>query len=173
MQKVIDHLQEELKAVRTGRANPAMLDFLRIDIHGDHLPLKALGAVTARGPQTLGISLFDPATVDIVCKAITESPLGLNPKVAGQDVLVSIPEPTAETRQAMAKMCKMEGEGARVHVRQIRRVAMEEAKKKEGGGGGGGKDDVKRREAEVQKLTDDFIRKVDGIVMAKEKELQH
>lgn len=168
MNKVLDHLQEELKAVRTGRANPAMLDFLRIQVHGDHLPLKALGAVTARGPQTLGISLFDPTTVDIVCKAITESPLGLNPKAAGQDVLVPIPEPTAEVRQAMAKMCKMEAENARVHVRQIRRTAMEEAAKK-----GGGKDDVRKRENEVQKLTDEFIKKVDGIVHAKEKELQH
>ncbi|KAL4422102.1 hypothetical protein ABPG77_001570 [Micractinium sp. CCAP 211/92] len=166
MERALEHLQGELANIRTGRAAPGMLDHLKVDVYGDRLPLKACGSVSVRDPQLLVVTVFDSDAVPAVVKAVSESPLRLSPRAEGQEVLVPIPRPTAETLAAMAKVCKVEGEAAKVSVRHARKLAMDAAKKL------GSEDERKRAEKEVQKLTDDMIREVEAVVARKEQAIR-
>lgn len=166
MSKAVDHLQHELAGLRTGRATPGMLDHLKVEVYGERMPLKACGTVLVRDPQLLAVTVFDPSTLGAVQKSIHDSPLQLNPVVEGQEVLVPIPRPTQETMQAMMKVCKSEGEQAKVSVRHARKAAMDEVKK-----AGLSEDERHRIEKEVQKLTDDFVGQIDRIVQDKEKSI--
>ncbi|EFN54273.1 hypothetical protein CHLNCDRAFT_135841 [Chlorella variabilis] len=166
MERALAHLQGELSNIRTGRATPGMLDHLKVDVYGDRLPLKACGSVSVRDPQLLVITVFDVDAVPSVVKAVSESPLRLSPRAEGQEVLVPIPRPTIESLEAMMKVCKVEGEQAKVSVRHARKLAMDAAKKL------GSEDERKRVEREVQKLTDEYVREVEGAVQRKEKSIK-
>ncbi|PRW59470.1 Ribosome-recycling factor [Chlorella sorokiniana] len=166
MEKSLEHLQGELANIRTGRATPGMLDHLKVDVYGDRLPLKACGSVSVRDPQLLAITVFDQDAVPSVVKAVAESPLRLSPRAEGQEVLVPIPRPTIETIAAMMKVAKVEGEQAKVSVRHARKLAMDAAKKL------ASEDERKRVEKEVQRVTDDYITQIDGMVAKKEKSIK-
>lgn len=114
MEKAIEHLKTELTGVRPGRASPGMLDHLTVVAYGDKMPMKAVGTVSVKDPQMLGVSVFDPETAEAVAKAIRECPMALNPSVEGSEVLVPIPRPTREGLAGMAKMVAKEAEKCKV-----------------------------------------------------------
>ena len=161
----MEHLQHELANLRTGRATAGMLDHIKVDVYGERLPLKAVGSATVRSAQLLAITLFDADTAGAVAAAVAASPLQLSPRVEGQEVLVPVSAPTAETLQALAKVCRVEGEAAKVSVRHVRKVAMEAAK------GLGSEDERRRVEREVQALTDKFVGEAERLVEAKQKDI--
>ena len=165
MNATIDHLQHELANIRTGRATPGMLDHLKIEAYGEHMPMKAVGTVSVRDAQLLAVTLFDPGLVDAVIAGIAQSPLQLNPRAEGQEVLVPVPPPTTETLHAMVKVCKAEGESAKVSVRHVRKLALDVVK-------GLGSEDARRRvEKEVQQLTDRIIGEIEEVVEKKQQDI--
>ncbi|CAK0736031.1 hypothetical protein CVIRNUC_000680 [Coccomyxa viridis] len=165
MNNAVNHLQEVLAAVRVGRASPGMLDALKVDIYGDRVALKAVGSVSVRDSQMLAVSPFDPQALKLIEKAVRESPLKLNPRLEGQELLIPVPKPNADTIKAMGKMIKQEGESTRQAIRAARRTVLDQVKKL------ASKDAQRQEEKKVQKLTDDFIRDVDGMCEGKEAEL--
>ena len=166
MEKAIDHLQHELANVRTGRATPGMLDHLKVDAYGQKLPLKAVGTVVVRDPQLLVVTVFDSNVSDAVVSSISQSPLQLNPRKEGEEIFVPIPAPTGEMLAAMGKLCKSEGEAAKISIRHARKEAMDELKEI------ASEDARHRLEKDVQALTDEFIRRSEEIVAAKQKDIK-
>lgn len=165
MNGAIEHLSHELANIRTGRATPGMLDHLKIEAYGERMPLKAVGSVSVRDPQLLAVTLFDRGLAEAVVAGIAQSPLKLNPRAEGQEVLVPVPAPTSETLAAMAKVCKAEGETAKVSVRHARKLALDLIK-------GIPSEDARRRmEKEVQQLTDKFIAEAEQMVAMKQKDI--
>lgn len=159
-------LERDLGKLRTGRAAPGMLESLVVEAYGDHTPLQHLGQVTARNAQTLVVSLYDQSLKAAVCKAITESPLGFNPREENDVVVVPVPEMTKETKKEVAKMAARAGETAKQSVRNARKKALDLVKKAKLP-----EDDTKRAEKEVQKLHDTFIKKATDLTTAKEKSI--
>jgi len=166
MDHAIEHLQHELANIRTGRATPGMLDHLKVEAYGERVPLKAVGTVSVRDPQLLSVTLFDPSLAEAVTSGIARSPLKLNPRAEGQEVLVPVPPPTTETLAAMGKVCKSEGENAKVSVRHARKVAMDLVRSSEAP-----EDDRRRLEKEVQQLTDKYIEEAERLVFAKQDDI--
>jgi ribosome recycling factor len=166
MLKAIDHLQHELANIRTGRATPGMLDHLKIDAYGEKLPMKAVGSVSVRDSHLLVVTLFDPTHMGAtVVSAIAKSPLKLTPRIEGQEILVPVPPPTAETVEAMRKLCKAEGEAAKVSIRHARKLALDAARALPS-------DDAKFLiERQVQKLTDKYIEEIEQLVASKQKDI--
>lgn len=170
MQKCVDALKAELVKLRTGRANAALLDHVRVDYYGSEVPISQAAQVTVEDARTISIQAWDKGMVSAIEKAIMTSDLGLNPNTAGQTIRINMPPLTEERRRDLAKVVKTEAEGAKVAIRNVRRDAnqaikdQEKAKKITA-------DDVKRGETEIQKLTDQFVAKVDEAGAAKEKEL--
>lgn len=170
MQKCVDTLKTELAKLRTGRANAAMLDHVRVDYYGSDVPLSQVASVVVEDARTITITPWEKPMVGAIEKAIMTSDLGLNPNTAGQTIRINMPPLTEERRRDLAKVVKTEAEGAKVAIRNVRRDAnqaikdQEKAKKITA-------DDVKRGEAEIQKLTDQFVAKVDEAAVTKEKEL--
>jgi hypothetical protein len=114
METTLERFQHELAGVRTGRANPGLIDTLVVDVHGDRMPLKACGTVTVRGSQTLAVAVYDPSMVPDVIKAIKNSPLGLNPQQESGEILVKVPKMSKDTIEKMVKLVHMEAETAKV-----------------------------------------------------------
>eukprot|EP00879_Flechtneria_rotunda_P009228 GHRR01009661.1.p1 GENE.GHRR01009661.1~~GHRR01009661.1.p1 ORF type:complete len:268 (+),score=94.17 GHRR01009661.1:84-887(+) len=129
MQQAVEHYAHELTGVRTGRANPGLIENLLVDAHGDKLPLKACGTVTVRNPQLLVVVLFDQSLAKAVEKAIRQSPLSLNPTTEGAEVLVKLPRITKESIERMVKLVNMEAEGAHQSIRRARQKGMDAIKK--------------------------------------------
>ena len=154
MQKCVDTLKTELAKLRTGRANAAMLDHVRVDYYGSDVPISQVASVVVEDARTITITPWEKPMVGAIEKAIMTSDLGLNPNTAGQTIRINMPPLTEERRRDLAKVVKTEAEGAKVAIRNVRRDAnqaikdQEKAKKITA-------DDVKRGEAEIQKLTDE------------------
>jgi ribosome recycling factor len=165
MAKAVERLLSELANVRTGRATPGMLDHLRVEAHGERLPLKALGSVGVRGPQQLVVTLFDPSTADAVAAAVAASPLGLAATAEAGEVAVRVPRPTADGMAALAKVCRAEGEAAKVSLRRARQAGMDAAKRL------AAEDERRRAEKAVQAVTDRFAAEVDAAVEGKQKDI--
>jgi ribosome recycling factor len=163
--KAVERLLSELANVRTGRATPGMLDHLRVEAHGERLPLKALGSVGVRGPQQLVVTLFDPSTAAAVAAAVAASPLGLAATAEAGEVAVRVPRPTAEGMAALAKVCRAEGEAAKVALRRARQAGMDAAKRL------AAEDERRRAEKAVQAVTDRFAAEVDAAVEGKQKDI--
>jgi ribosome recycling factor len=123
MQHTIERFQHELSGVRTGRANPGLIESLVVDFQGDRMPLKACGAVIVRGSQTLAVAVYDPSMAPDVIKAIKASPLSLNPQSVGGEVLVQVPKMSKDTIEKMVKLVHMEAEAAKVGGSQGSRSA--------------------------------------------------
>ena len=170
MDKSIEAFTKELSSLRTGRANAAMLDLVKVDVYGQQMPINQIGSITTPEPRMINIQVWDQNNVPLVDAAIKKSELGLNPQIDGQLIRLPIPELNEERRTELKKMIKSMGEKCKISIRNIRREANDDSKnllkKKEIS-----EDDEKKYEKEIQDLTDNHIKLVDEKVTAKEKEI--
>ena len=170
MDKAIEVFTKELSSLRTGRANAAMLDLVKVDVYGQQMPINQVGSITTPEPRMINIQVWDTNNVPLVDAAIKKSDLGLNPQIDGQLIRLPVPELNEERRTELKKLIKSIGEKCKVSIRNIRREANEEIKKllkaKEIG-----EDEEKSSEKNVQTITDDHIKVVDEKVSLKEKEI--
>ena len=170
MDKAVEAFSKELSSLRTGRANAAMLDLIKVDVYGQQMPINQIGSITTPEPRMINIQIWDANNVSLVDAAIKKSDLGLNPQIDGQLVRLPIPELNEERRTELKKMIKSMGEKCKVSIRNIRRDANDELKKllksKEIG-----EDEEKSFEKNVQTITDNHIKSVDEKVSLKEKEI--
>jgi ribosome recycling factor len=170
MDKAIEALKRDFKRVRTGRATPAILDSVRADYYGTSTPLNQMASLSVPEPRLLLIKPWDPSSCEAIEKAILKSDLGLTPQNDGKVVRISIPPLTEERRKELVKVVRKMGEDTKVAVRNARRDANEMLKefKKEGEIS---EDDSFRGQEQIQKLTDEFVAKVDELLEEKEKEI--
>ena len=170
MDKAIEVFSKELGSLRTGRANAAMLDLVKVEVYGQQMPINQVGSITTPEPRMINIQVWDAGNVTLVDAAIKKSDLGLNPQIDGQLIRLPIPELNEERRTELKKLIKSVGEKCKVSIRNIRREANEELKKllknKEIG-----EDEEKSFEKNVQNITDEHIKIVDEKVSLKEKEI--
>ena len=170
MGKSIEAFSKELSSLRTGRANAAMLDLVKVDVYGQQMPINQVGSITTPDPRMINIQVWDQNNVPLVDAAIKKSELGLNPQIDGQLIRLPIPELNEERRNELKKLIKSMGEKCKISIRNIRRDANEELKKllksKEIG-----EDQEKTFEKNVQLITDKHIQTVDEKVSSKEKEI--
>jgi ribosome recycling factor len=171
MDGAIETLKREFNGLRTGRAHPGLLEPVKVHAYGTDMPLTQVGSVGAPEPRMLTVQVWDRALVGAVEKAIRDSGLGLNPAADGQTVRVPIPMLTAERRAELAKTAHKYAEGGRVAIRGVRRDGMEQIKAFERKHDIG-EDVSKDWHAEVQKLTDAFIKRVDEALADKEKDIR-
>lgn len=170
MEKAIERLKRELSRVRAGRANPALLDEIKVDSYGTLTPLKQVATVSVADARLLVVKPYDRNTIAAIEKAINNSQLGLNPNNDGVVVRVPIPPLTEERRKQLVKTVKDAGEDARIAIRQARRDANEFLKEAEKDGGIS-EDDLKKGLDQIQKLTDAEIKSVDDTLTKKEQEI--
>jgi ribosome recycling factor len=170
MKKSIEALKKELQSLKAGRANPSMLDKITVDYYGAPTHISSLATVSTPEPRMLVIQPWDRGAIKDIEKAIQKSDLGLNPTNDGQVIRLIIPELTEESRKNLVKVVKKHGEEMKIAIRAIRRDANEKLKaiKKEGNYS---EDEIKKTEEEIQKLTDTYVKEIDKIVEAKEKEI--
>ena len=170
MEKSVVALKGQLSKIRTGRAHPSLLDSIMVPYYGANTPLKQLANVVAEDNRTLALSVFDKSIIQAVEKAIMQSNLGLNPMSAGTTIRIPMPPLTEERRKDLIKVVRNEAEQARVAVRNIRRDAnsdiKELLKEKEAS-----EDQSRVGEENIQSLTNEFIKNIDGVLAHKEKEL--
>ena len=171
MNKAVESLDVRLSKIRTGRAQPALLDGIMVDYYGSQTPLRQVAQINVEDARTLKLSVFDRNAIKAVEKAIQQSELGLNPVVAGVEIRVPLPPLTEERRKELVKIVKNEVEQSKVEIRNIRRDANAEVKdlqkNKEIS-----EDDQRSAEEKIQKLTDASIKKSDDLLAAKQKELR-
>ena len=170
MDKAIEVFLKELSSLRTGRANAAMLDLVKVDVYGQQMPINQVGSITTPEPRMINIQVWDASNVALVDAAIKKSDLGLNPQIDGQLIRLPVPELNEERRTELKKLIRSIGEKCKVSIRNIRREANEELKKllksKDIG-----EDEEKSSEKNVQSITDEHIKTVDEKVSLKEKEI--
>lgn len=170
MEKCLQSLQTNLAKVRTGRASLSLLDGVKVDYYGNLSPLNQVANLAVPEPRMITIAPWDPKMIPDIEKAILKADLGLTPANDGKIVRLPIPSLTEERRRDLVKLVKKEGEEGRVALRHVRREAMEGLKKMEKDGELS-KDDHKHKSDEVEKITHEFVGKVDQIIAHKEKEL--
>lgn len=170
MEKSLDVLLDEYASIRAGRANPHVLDRLRIDYYGTPTPIQQVGNVTVPEARMIVIQPWEKSLLKEIEKAILVSDLGINPTNDGNVIRLVFPELTEERRKDLAKDVKKKGEGAKVAIRNIRRDAMDSIKKMEKAGDMS-EDDLKQGEEKIQKITDKMIEKVDKAIETKTKEI--
>lgn len=169
MNRAISHLESELVKVRAGKANPSMLDSIFVDYYGNNTPLNQVANVNTLDARTLVIQPWEKSMIKPIEKAIVDANLGFAPQNDGQIVRINVPPQSEERRKDLVKKAKAEGENAKVSIRNLRRDGNEQIKKIQKAGLP--EDLAKDAEARVQKMTDDFIAKVDKHLEAKEKEI--
>jgi ribosome recycling factor len=170
MQKSFNNLMEEFGSIRAGRANPHVLDKLRVDYYGTPSPIQTVANVSVPEPRMIQIQPWEASLVKAIEKAILTSDLGLNPSNDGKVIRLVFPELTEERRKELGKDVKKKGEDAKVAIRNIRRDAID-AVKKLGKTDDISEDEIKDLENQIQKLTDKFVAKVDKAVEDKTKEI--
>ena len=170
MNKTIEALKRELVSIRAGRANPRLLDRIMVDYYGTPTPIAQVGNISSPEPRLLVISLWDASILKDVEKAIMKSDLGINPANDGKVIRLAFPEVTQERRKELVKLAKKKAEESKVAARNIRRDANEMLKKDKKDSVIT-EDDFADLEKEIQKLTDDTIKKLEEILAEKEKEI--
>jgi ribosome recycling factor len=170
MEKVIESTKKEFASLRTGRANPSLLDRVEVEAYGTRMPLDQVAMVSAPEPRMLVLQPYDKSTISAIEKAIRIADLGLNPTNDGSLIRIAIPALTEERRKEMVKTAKKISEEMKVAVRNVRRDANEVIKKMEKASEIT-EDDSKKSQNDIQKLTDQYITKVEEILAAKEKEI--
>ena len=170
MEKTVEALKKDFGRVRTGRASASLLENIMVDYYGTPTPINQVGTLAVPEPRMITIQPWEKKIIGEIEKAILKSDLGLNPDSDGQIIRVVIPPLTEERRREMTKMTKKMGEESKVAVRNLRRDANEKLKKMEKDKELT-KDDLKRGEKEIQDLTDSYVKKIDEIVAAKDKEI--
>ena len=170
MEKTVEKLKSDFSKIRTGRAHTGILDHLSVDYYGTNTPLSQMANITLGDNVTINVQPYDKTQVSAIEKTIRDSDLGLNPAVNGDLIRVPMPPLTEERRRDLIKVIKSEGENSKVAIRNIRRDGNDDLKKQlkeklisE--------DDEKRDQARIQSLTDDFIKTIDYLIAAKEKDL--
>ena len=170
MDKTIEVFSKELTSLRTGRANAAMLDLVKVDVYGQAMPLNQVSSITTPDARTINIQVWDLNNVPLIDSAIKKSELGLNPQIDGQLIRLPVPDLNEERRTEIKKLIKSMGEKCKISIRNIRREANDDLKNlvkdKEIS-----EDDEKKNEKNVQIFTDDHIKTIDQKVEAKEKEI--
>ena len=170
MEKTIVSLEKKLQRIRTGRANPSILDSVEVDYYGSNTPISQMSNISVEDARTLSIVPWEKDQVQNIEKAIQASDIGLQPATSGDVIRVIIPELTEETRRGLIKVAKSEAENSKVAIRNQRRDAnallKEFLNEKEIS-----QDDLRRGEELIQKITDDFINKIDFLLEKKEKDL--
>ena len=156
MKKSIDSVAADFASVRAGRANAAVLDRIMVDYYGTPTPIHQIASISSPDPRTLTIQPWDAAAVKLICKAIQESDLGINPQNDGRVIRLAFPQLTEERRKELVKQIAKYAEGGKVAIRNIRRDA---------------EDDLKIAEKDIQKMTDDMCKELDALLEKKEKEL--
>ena len=170
MTKTMHNLDEEFGSIRAGRANPHVLDKLRVDYYGTPSPIQSVANVSVPEPRMIQIQPWEPSLVRAIEKAILTSDIGINPTNDGKIIRLVFPELTEERRKELVKDVKKKGENAKVAIRNIRRDAIDHMKKL-GKSEDLPEDEVKDLEDSIQKLTDKFVANVDKAVEAKTKEI--
>ena len=170
MDKSVDSLRSAFNKIRTGRANPAILDDIKIDYYGNLTPLNQTSNISVEENRTLVISPWDKNLMPEIEKVITSSDLGLNPSSSGDLIRVTMPTLTEETRQGYIKQARSEAENSRISIRNIRRDANNQVKDMQSSGEIS-EDDMRRSEDLIQKETDSYISVVDSELKNKESDL--
>ena len=170
MEKTIEVLQSQFAAVRAGRANASVLDRISVEYYGVDTPINQVGSITSPDPRTLVIEPWDKSLIKPIEKAIQVSDLGINPQNDGRIIRLIFPQLTEERRKDLTKQVKKYGEDSKVAIRNVRRDAMDAIKKMQKKSDIT-EDDQKTAEKDLQKVTDDYIKKVDEQCAKKEKEL--
>lgn len=171
MESALEHFEEELKKVRTGRAHPNMLDSISVEVYGAKMPLNQAANVTAPEPQLLQITPFDPGNIQVIAAAIrNDQSLGFNPSDDGRLIRVPVPPLTEERRKLLVKQTGEKVEEARIALRNIRQDGLKDAKRKKDAKELS-EDDVKSIEKEFDKLMTDYQSKIDAAFKAKEQDI--
>ncbi len=167
MNKCIDALKNNFSKVRTGRANPQVLDGIRVDYYGQPTPIVQLAGIKVPEPSMLVVEPWDKSSLKAIEKAIESSDLGITPSNDGTSIRLPFPKPTEERRRELVKECKQYAEDAKVAVRNTRRDANNKAERDEELN----EDDVNREKKAIQKLTDEFVAKIDEMLKTKSQEV--
>ncbi|SHE63086.1 ribosome recycling factor [Clostridium fallax] len=170
MNKTLSVLESDLSTMKAGRANPTMLDRIQIDYYGSMCPLNQVANISSPEPRLLVITPWEKTMLKEIEKAILKSDLGINPTNDGAIIRLLVPELTEETRKTLVKTVKKTGEEAKVAIRSIRRDGNDKIKnlKKDGDIS---EDEIKKAEEDIQKLTDKYVKEIDKVILAKEKEI--
>jgi ribosome recycling factor len=171
MKKTVEVLQTNFSTVRAGRANPAVLDQIKVDYYGTPTPLNQIASIGTPDPRTLMIQPWDASSLKLIEKAIMTSDLGINPANDGRVIRLVFPQPTEERRKELIRQINKQAEDAKVSIRNIRRDAVEtyKAQKKTGEIT---EDDLISTEKDIQKLTDSYIKDIDAVTQKKEAEIK-
>jgi ribosome recycling factor len=170
MDKSVDATRQKFQSVRTGRASPALLDRIMVDYYGAHTPLRQLSTISAPEARLLTVQPYDRSSIKAIERAIMESDLGLTPNNDGQIIRLQVPELTEERRRQLVKVVRGLTEEGKVALRNIRRDVMHDLKELRDAGEAGA-DDEHRAEEALQKLTDEKVKELDGLLKGKEAEI--
>lgn len=170
MEETLNSLQKDLSTIRTGRAHSSMLNLIKVEVYGQNMPINQIGTVSISDPQTITVQIWDVNNVKFCEKALRESELNLNPIVDGQILRIPVPKLSEERRKELSKIVGQQSEKIKISIRNIRRNGMdflknEEKEKKIS------EDENKKLSNELQKITDDFIKKIDLKIKEKEQEI--
>jgi ribosome recycling factor len=170
MEETLNSLQKDLSTIRTGRAHSSMLDLIKVEVYGQNMPINQIGTVSVSDPQTITVQIWDANNVKFCEKALRESDLNLNPIVDGQILRIPVPKLSEERRKELSKIVGQQSEKIKISIRNIRRNGMdflknEEKEKKIS------EDENKKLSNELQKITDDFIKRIDLKIKEKEEEI--
>jgi ribosome recycling factor len=169
MDRAIEHADGELNKIRAGKASPSMLDDVYVDYYGTATPLSQVGTVNTPDARTIVVQPWEKSLLTAIEKAIMEANLGVNPQNDGVIIRINVPPLTEERRRDLAKKAKGEAENGKIAIRNVRKDANEKIRKLKADGVS--EDEMKTGEAEIQKLTDTYIAKVDQLSEAKEKDI--
>jgi ribosome recycling factor len=168
MEETILSLKRDMDSISTGRANPNLLDTIRVEIYGSMMPITQLANISVPEANILSIQVWDKESIKLIEKAILNANLGFNPMSEGNTIRISIPKLSEERRKELVKLAKKYGEDKKIALRNIRRDSLDDFKKNEKEFG---KDQIHNFSDIVQKITDEFVTKVDEIILGKEKDL--
>ncbi|MGB3635286.1 MAG: ribosome recycling factor [Rubrobacteraceae bacterium] len=170
MQGALESVKREFGTIRTGRANPSILDRVEVEVYGSQMPLRSVANVGVPEPRLLTVTPFDPGSLKQIERAIDNANIGLNPQNDGKIIRLPIPELTEERRRDMIRMARGMAEEGRVSIRNVRRDEMRDVHelRKEGEVS---EDDERRAETELQNLTNDYVQRIDALLADKESEL--
>ena len=170
MRGALDSVRREFSTIRTGRASPSILDRIEVDAYGSRVPLRSVANVNVPEPRLLTVTPFDPGTIKAIERAIDTSDVGLNPQNDGKIIRLPIPELTEERRRQFIRLARQYAEEGRVSVRNVRRNEMRDLNELMKMGEIS-EDDERRAEAELQQMTDKYVRRIDEALSDKEAEL--
>ena len=170
MRGALDSVRREFSTIRTGRASPAILDRVEVEAYGSRMPLRSVATINVPEPRLLTVTPFDPGTIKAIERAIDTSDIGLNPQNDGKIIRLPIPELTEERRRQFIRLARQYAEEGRVSIRNVRRDEMRDLNELMKMGEIS-EDDERRAEAELQQLTDKYIKRIDEALSDKEAEL--